>query len=139
MRNKLFGAKLRCVHLMKKFLIFLQKYFFKLFFNVFVFNNFLTLMFLKPLMCNISTLKTDFCKLLFSFVCSCTFSHCVKSHMVIVRPAFPSSVTLGDLEEYDQLFENIEKIFVISSSQGIPENITVLAFFDIKIGELFYV
>lgn len=59
--------------------------------------------------------------------------------MVIVRPAFPSSVTLGDLEEYDQQFENIEKIFVISSSQGISENITILSFFDIKIGKLFYI
>lgn len=56
--------------------------------------------------------------------------------MVLVRPSFPSSVTLGDLEEYDSHFEHIERLFVVSSSQNSPENVTVLVFFDIKIGKL---
>lgn len=56
--------------------------------------------------------------------------------MVLVRPSLPTSITLGDLEEYDPQFEHIERLFVVSSSQQSPENVTVLVFFDVKVGEL---
>ncbi|KAG8196334.1 hypothetical protein JTE90_013819 [Oedothorax gibbosus] len=63
---------------------------------------------------------------------NCSFLNCVKSHMVLVRPQLPTTVTLGDLEEHAQVFQNIEKSFVVTSHQKDQENMTVLVFADDK-------
>lgn len=55
--------------------------------------------------------------------------------MVLVRPQLPSSVTLADLEDHDPVFQNIEKLFVVTSLQKGQENMTVLVFPDDKTGE----
>ncbi|KFM76286.1 N-acetylglucosamine-1-phosphotransferase subunits alpha/beta, partial [Stegodyphus mimosarum] len=54
--------------------------------------------------------------------------------MVLVRPQLPSSVTLGDLEEYDPLFQHISRIFVVAAPQA-HQNISVLVFPDVDTAE----
>ncbi|GFR22148.1 hypothetical protein TNCT_294681 [Trichonephila clavata] len=59
---------------------------------------------------------------------NCSFSNCVKSHMVLVRPQLPNSMTLSDLEETDSVFQHISSTFVVASQQKSYENVTVLVF-----------
>ncbi|CAL1291483.1 unnamed protein product [Larinioides sclopetarius] len=59
---------------------------------------------------------------------NCSFSNCVKSHMVLVRPQLPSSMTLSDLEENDSIFQHISNSFVVAAQHKSYENITVLVF-----------
>ncbi|KAF8795915.1 N-acetylglucosamine-1-phosphotransferase like protein [Argiope bruennichi] len=59
---------------------------------------------------------------------NCSFSNCVKSHMVLVRPQLPNSLTLSDLEENDSIFQHISNSFVVGAQHKSYENITVLVF-----------
>ncbi|GBN29536.1 N-acetylglucosamine-1-phosphotransferase subunits alpha/beta [Araneus ventricosus] len=59
---------------------------------------------------------------------NCSFSNCVKSHMVLVRPQLPSSMTISDLEENDSVFQHISNSFVVAAQHKSYENITVLIF-----------
>ncbi|GFT50884.1 hypothetical protein NPIL_95291 [Nephila pilipes] len=66
---------------------------------------------------------------------NCSFSNCVKSHMVLVRPQLPNSMTLSDLEETDSMFQHISNTFVVASQQKSYENVTVLVFPSRNIAE----
>ncbi|GFW40121.1 hypothetical protein TNCV_5118041 [Trichonephila clavipes] len=66
---------------------------------------------------------------------NCSFSNCVKSHMVLVRPQFPNSMTLSDLEETDPVFQHISSTFVVASQQKSYENVTVLVFSSPQLAE----
>ncbi|GIY39559.1 hypothetical protein CDAR_539291 [Caerostris darwini] len=66
---------------------------------------------------------------------NCSFSNCIKSHMVLVKPQLPSSLILSDLEETDVVFQHLSGTFVIASPHKSFENITVLIFPDLSSAE----
>ncbi|XP_054713569.1 N-acetylglucosamine-1-phosphotransferase subunits alpha/beta-like [Uloborus diversus] len=63
---------------------------------------------------------------------NCTLSHCIMSHMILVRPQLPNLITLSDLEELNPAFEGISRIFVVASPYSSQDNITVLVFPDLQ-------
>ncbi|XP_071041995.1 N-acetylglucosamine-1-phosphotransferase subunits alpha/beta [Parasteatoda tepidariorum] len=66
---------------------------------------------------------------------NCSFSNCVKSQMLLVRPELPFFITESDLEEISPAFQNMEKTFVVSSQSRNKENITVLVFSELSFAE----
>lgn len=61
---------------------------------------------------------------------SCSYSHCTKSHMALVKPQLPSTVTLSDMEEVDPVFAEVVRMFVVSSPYTGQQNVTVVVFPD---------
>ncbi|XP_076320133.1 N-acetylglucosamine-1-phosphotransferase subunits alpha/beta-like isoform X2 [Tachypleus tridentatus] len=63
---------------------------------------------------------------------SCSYSHCVPSHLVLVRPSLPSGLVVSDLEEIDLMFSYVSRTFVVESYIGNKKsNLTVLDFGNI--------
>lgn len=66
---------------------------------------------------------------------SCSFSHCTKSHMALVKPQLPSTVTLSDMEEADPVFSEVVRMFVVSSPYTGHQNVTVVVFPDSEMAD----